>query len=120
MNRRSFLYASILPLAHGADRPVGSPAELTAAIRAAKAGDVIVMRDGTWRDLNLVFTGAGRPGEPIKLRAQTPGKVLLTGTSQLRIFGRHLVVDGLVFQDGGGPREVIAFRTGPKNTARSC
>jgi poly(beta-D-mannuronate) lyase len=120
MNRRSFLYAAILPLARAAEKAVATPAELTSAIHAAKAGDVIVMRDGTWRDLNLVFTGEGSESQPITLRAATPGKVLLTGASRLQIFGRHLVVDGLVFQDGAGPREVIAFRTGPKTLARFC
>jgi poly(beta-D-mannuronate) lyase len=120
LNRRTFLYGSLLPLARAGERPAATPAELTAAIRAAKAGDTVVMRDGAWRDLDLVFTGHGREGQPITLRAQTPGKVLLTGASRLQIFGRHLVVDGLVFQDGGGTREVIAFRTGPKSLARFC
>lgn len=120
MNRRAFLYASVAPLARAAMKPAATPAELTAAIQAAKAGDVVTMRDGAWRDLDLVFTGQGRDSQPITLRAQTPGKVILSGTSRLQIFGRHLVVEGLMFQDGGGPREIIAFRTGPKTLARFC
>jgi poly(beta-D-mannuronate) lyase len=120
MNRRTFLLTSLVPLVRTAERTVATPAELTAAIGAAKPGGVITMRDGTWRDLNLQFTGEGRESQPITLRAQTTGKVLLTGTSRLQIFGRYLTVEGLVFQDGAGPREVISFRTSPKTLARFC
>src|SRR5690242_15907345 len=99
MERRAFLYAPWLALARAAEKTVATPAALQAAIRAAKPGDTVLMRDGVWRDLDLMFTGEGRESQPVTLRAQTPGKVLLTGTSRLQIFGRYLVVDGLVFQD---------------------
>ena len=67
-----------------------------------------------------MFTGEGRPDRGITLRAQTAGKVVLSGNSRLQIGGRYLTVEGLVFQDGVGPREVIAFRTGPKSLSRFC
>jgi poly(beta-D-mannuronate) lyase len=120
MNRRTFLYSSMLPLAKAAGKPAATPADLKTAIRSAKPGDTIVIRNGTWRDFDLQFTGEGRENQPITLRAQTPGQVILTGASRLQIFGRYLVVEGLVFQDGGAVHEVIAFRTSPKTLARFC
>jgi len=101
MHRRIFLCGAICRVARAAERMATDASSLGAAIRAAGPGDTITMRDGAWRDLNLVFTGEGKRGRPITLRAQTPGKVL-------------------AFQDGVGPREVIAFRSGPKNLARFC
>ncbi len=82
-----------------------------AAVRGAGPGDTIVLADGEWRDFEIVFTGVGRPGKPITLKPQTKGGVRITGRSNLRLGGEHLVVSGLVFTDGHTPtRDVIAFR----------
>ena len=82
-----------------------------AAVRGAGPGDTIVLADGEWRDFEIVFTGVGRPGKPITLKPQTKGGVRITGRSNLRLGGEHLVVAGLVFTDGHTPtRDVIAFR----------
>ena len=80
-------------------------------MRGAGPGDTIVLADGEWRDFEIVFTGVGRPGKPITLKPQTKGGVRITGRSNLRLGGEHLVVSGLVFTDGHTPtRDVIAFR----------
>lgn len=86
-------------------------AQFAAAVKSAKPGDSILLADGEWRDFQMVFTGEGQPDRPLTLAAQTKGKVLLTGQSNLRLGGQHLVVSGLVFRDGYSPTgEVIAFR----------
>ena len=87
------------------------------------AGDTIFLRsdEDEWRDVNLVFEGEGEPGKPIVLAAQHPGKTVFTGSSRLRILGRHLVVTGLVFRDGslaGG--SVISIGSGRGETAQDC
>jgi poly(beta-D-mannuronate) lyase len=76
---------------------VADVGQLTKAIAAAKPGDVIEMSDGTWADAHLIFNATGTAGNPVTLRAQTPGRVNLTGTSYLKINGPHLIVDGLHF-----------------------
>jgi len=97
---------------------VADQTEYKAAVKSAKPGDSIVLRDGEWRDAQLVFTGTGTAEAPITLTAQTKGKVLLTGASNLRLGGRHLVVSGLVFKRGASPtREVISFRRDSKMLA---
>ncbi len=86
-------------------------------------GDTLQLHSGEeeWRDVNLVFEGEGEPGRPIVLAAKQPGGTVFTGKSKLRILGKHLVVDGLVFRDGellGG--SVIAIGSGRGASAQDC
>ena len=100
------------------DMLVSDQAQYKAALKKAQPGDAIILADGEWRDFQIVFTGTGAAGKPITLTAQTKGKVLLTGQSNLRIGGRHLVVSGLVFKNGASPTdEVISFRRDSKTLA---
>lgn len=81
-------------------------------------GDVIVLANGEWRDFEIVFTGRGTRDKPIALMAQEAGKVIITGRSNLRIGGTHMLVSGLVFRDGYTPTgEVIAFRRSKEDVA---
>ena len=91
------------------------------AIKAARPGDTVVMAEGNWRDVVIEFFAQGQEEQPITLRAATLGKVVLSGTSHLRISGEHLVVDGLLFQ-GGSTRSgsVIEFRRDEKELATRC
>jgi len=89
--------------------------------RAAKPGDTIVLKDGTWADAELLFDAQGEAGRPITLRVQTPGKVVLTGKSRLRIGGQHLVVEGLWFKEAGERQhDAIEFRAAPAKPAMNC
>jgi poly(beta-D-mannuronate) lyase len=97
--------------ADAVERLVRTPEGFKAAVRASVPGDSVVLANGVWRDFEMVFTGEGAAAQPITLRAQTPGKVVISGRSNLRIAGRRLVVSGLIFKDGFSPSsEVIAFR----------
>ena len=90
---------------------VRDQAAYRAALKKAAPGDVIALADGVWRDFEIVFTGNGMPGKPITLTAQTKGKAIIAGRSNLRLAGEHLVVSGLVFKDGHTPtNEVVSFR----------
>ena len=86
--------------------------EFREAVRHAQPGDTITMANGIWRDANLVFDADGAVGDSITVRAETPGEVILTGQSRLRIGGQYLKVEGLWFHRGALDRgHVIAFRT---------
>lgn len=81
------------------------------AVERAQPGDVIVLANGVWRDFEILFTGSGEPERPITLTAETKGQVVISGQSNLRLAGSHLVVSGLVFRDGYTPTSaVISFR----------
>ncbi|WP_446830295.1 polysaccharide lyase 6 family protein [Candidatus Foliamicus sp.] len=85
--------------------------EYREALQGAQPGDAIVLANGVWEDFEILFTGKGRPQQPITLKAETKGQVVLSGQSNLRLAGRHLVVSGLVFKDGYSPTQaVISFR----------
>ena len=113
---RKFLVASALAiLAAGSlsatETLVRNQGEYRDAVKRAKPGDVIVLANGVWRDFEILFIGDGEPGKPITLTAQTKGQVMLSGQSNLRLAGEHLVVSGLVFKDGYSPTNtVISFR----------
>lgn len=110
--------ASTAHAALARDIAVADQAQFKAAINAAKPGDSIILADGEWRDFQIVFTGTGTADKPITLTAQTMGKVVLTGQSNLRLGGRHLVVAGLVFRGGASPTDqVISFRRDSKTLA---
>jgi poly(beta-D-mannuronate) lyase len=67
-----------------------------------------------------VFQANGTKSAPILLRSETYGGVILTGSSNLKICGRNLIVDGLLFRDGSSHSgDVIEFR-GPGGESDSC
>lgn len=95
--------------------------ELNSAVSQVKAGDVVIMTNGVWRDVEINFEGTGTTTKPITLRAKEKGKVIITGKSNLRISGQYLVVEGLVFKDGFSPTtDLIAFRKDSKSLANNC
>ena len=86
---------------------VSNSDELHEAIEKANPGDEIVMKNGNWSDLRIHFYGNGSEGKPIVLRAETPGEVIVTGQSDLKLGGEYLVVDGLFFTDGASPSNAV-------------
>lgn len=97
---------------------VATPAEYQQALSGVRPGDTIVLKDGVWRDFQILFEGEGRAGQPITLTAETPGGVVLSGQSNLRMAGRQLLVSNLVFRDGWSPTgEVVSFRRSKEHRA---
>ncbi len=113
---RKFLVASALAiLAAGSlsatETLVRNQDEYRDAVKRAKPGAVIVLANGVWRDFEILFIGTGLPEQPITLTVETKGEVVISGQSNLRLAGEHLVVSGLVFRDGYSPTNtVISFR----------
>ncbi|MEM5549439.1 polysaccharide lyase 6 family protein [Pseudoalteromonas neustonica] len=83
-----------------------------------KAGDTVILKNGTWTDFEILFQGQGTETSPIQLTAQTKGKVFLTGQSNLRLAGEYLHASGLVFKNGFTPTSaVIEFRRNKSDLA---
>lgn len=75
-----------------------------------RAGDTIIMKNGEWKNAQLVFKANGTQEQPAVLTAETRGKVELTGNSNLKIDGQWLVVDGMSFNKGFSVKDdVILF-----------
>ncbi|WP_404842629.1 polysaccharide lyase 6 family protein [Colwellia sp. BRX8-4] len=97
---------------------VGDQTAYKNALEKVKPGDNIILSDGIWNNFEILFKGEGTKQKPITLKAQTKGKVFLTGQSNLRLSGKHLVVSGLVFKNGYTPSSaVVAFRSNKENLA---
>jgi len=105
--------------ASAADHLVRNQSEYLKAARGLQPGDTIILANGNWRDFRILLEGTGTADRPIRLVAQTKGKVIISGASDLRLSGAHLVVSGLVFREGHAPgKELISFRRDSKSYAR--
>lgn len=88
------------------------------AVSRIKPGDRILLADGEWKDFEIVLEAVGTADKPITLMAQTPGKVSITGVSNLSIGGEHLVIRGLTFKNGHSPTgEVVSLRSDSETLA---
>lgn len=118
----SFLYLCLFSLQTKAqEKIVANIAAYNAAIKTAKAGDVIILKNGNWKDVKLNAYGKGEDGNPIIVKAETPGKVIITGNSTLNIYGDYVIVSGLWFKDGtSNYKSVVQFRKDSKTFANNC
>jgi poly(beta-D-mannuronate) lyase len=94
----SFLLISTCNFA--ADYLVSSIDECNAAMKKLVAGDAVIWKDGSYADVKINFKpkAKGTAKDRIYLRAQTPGKVIFTGSSQIGISGEYLQVEGFTFK----------------------
>lgn len=100
-------------------RLVSTQQDYRAALKQLRPGDELVLANGVWRDFEIRFEAQGTEAQPITLRAEEAGKVILSGRSRLALAGQHLIVRGLVFRDGHTPTsEVISFRVNADRLAQ--
>jgi poly(beta-D-mannuronate) lyase len=90
--------------------PAHSPSELKRVTGVAKPGDEIVIADGQYIDQQVEINATGTAARPVVVRAQTPGRVILTGKSSLTIDGQYVTVSGVLVKGGGGDGDGIALR----------
>lgn len=94
--------------------------EFNEAVKAAKPGDKIILKNGVWTDVELRFKGVGTKDAPITLTAETPGDVIISGQSNLAFSGEYLVISNLVFKNGYTPTsEVLSFKTSSTDLANN-
>ncbi|MEL7123197.1 MAG: chondroitinase-B domain-containing protein [Bacteroidota bacterium] len=111
--KNTFLYLSLLVLFVSCEPSspppllVNNSEELNEAISNANAGDVITMANGNWEDIQIRFIGEGTKDQPITLRAETAGEVIIQGESDLKLGGEYLIVDGLYFTNGFSPSNAV-------------
>jgi len=110
--------SSFATMASAAEYLVKSKAEYQKVSSSLHAGDKVVLANGVWDDFEILFYGEGTKDQPISLVAEEKGKVIISGESNLRLHGKHLLVSGLVFKDGYTPTSaVISFRSSKKDFA---
>ena len=83
-------------------------------------GDTIIWRDGVYLDERLYVTVSGTPEAPVRLRAETPGGVMLKGESAIKFGGDHIEISGFFFYNGDNydrdiPSALVQFRSNNGN-----
>jgi poly(beta-D-mannuronate) lyase len=95
--------------------------ELELANKNAKPGDTIVLKNGDWNNVTFKLDAKGLKENPIVFKAETKGKVIITGNSKLLIGGEFLVIDGFYFTKGySGVDAVIKFSINSQKIANNC
>ncbi|WP_420581590.1 chondroitinase-B domain-containing protein [Reichenbachiella sp.] len=123
MNKLFLLLFVLFDLSHlsAQNVVVSTVTEFNTAVESAQAGDTIFLKNGVWEDAQLDFFTNGTSENPVVLKAQTPGEVILSGSSVLRIYGEHLVVSDLNFQNGSSSGDdIIQFRKSSSELATNC
>ena len=83
-----------------ADYFVKDVKELPNILAKVNPGDNIIWKNGVYADVKIDFNPAskGTLANPIYLKAETPGKVIFTGSSQLLLDGTGLQAAGFLYQ----------------------
>lgn len=83
-----------------------------------KPGDTVLLKDGSYANQSINLSCNGSAAARITVKAQNPGKVILTGTSSLNISGSYTTVANLVFKDGGANKCINVL--GNNNRLTGC
>ncbi len=79
---------------------VTSAFELLAAVNKAKAGDAIILKDGTYRNINITLKNSGTEENPIFIFAENKENVSISGASLLAVRGDYVTIANLNFING--------------------
>jgi len=90
---------------------LGPSSDAKKLCKTVRPGDSIVLKNGIWQDSELEFALSGTAEAPISVVAETPGKVIFQGKTELRFSGQHVVISGLVFRNSEGVDNVLEMRT---------
>ena len=95
--------------------------EIEIANRNAKPGDTIILKNGIWENITFKLNCKGNKENPIVFKAETKGKVIITGNSKLLLGGNYIVIDGFYFTKGySGEESVIKFSINNNEIANYC
>lgn len=79
---------------------VNSASEIHRLMKKLNPGDEVLLAEGLWNNQHIKFVARGTAEKPILLKAETPGKTILTGNSFLYVDGTHVHIQGLHFYKG--------------------
>lgn len=123
--------ASLLLLASGAGQAQAkqyyfSPSEIdglkrTVGSASLNPGDEVILKDGVYRLGDFDFFAEGTAADTITLRAENPGKAIVSGPVKMRICGSYLKIDGLFFNKAWASGfSMIEFRKDKGQNASHC
>lgn len=84
-------------------------------------GDEVILKDGVYRLGDIDFFAEGTVTDSITLRAENPGKAVVSGPVKMRVYGSYLKIDGLLFNKAWSSGfSMIEFRKDKGLNARHC
>jgi poly(beta-D-mannuronate) lyase len=84
------------------DHLASSVDEVNKLCNAAKAGDRILLKAGTYTDAAIRFTNNnGTESQPVIFSAEQHGMVFFEGNSTLSFTGTNVIVEGFTWRNGG-------------------
>ena len=124
MVRRLFLICMVLMCVASFDiiakNQIVALEEVSGVLKKSSPGDTVFVKDGIYKDVMLKWSADATSASPVVVMAENKGKVVIGGNSQLKIYGRGLVVSSLVFREGQVAKgTVIEFRNGD-SLAEEC
>ncbi len=80
-------------------------------------GDKVLLKNGEWSNQRLILKGVGNDEMPIHFKAEENGKVILSGTSSIRIEGKNIWLEGIAMKLGysDGEKDLIEFANSSNN-----
>ena len=102
-NRLARCVVLIMVLLHAVPcfgQTIASKEALYRAVKQVKPGSILHIADGVYQDIQLIITNSGKPGKPITIKAEHPGKVFFTGDAKVEMRGEYLILEGIWFKDG--------------------
>ena len=106
LSKACFLSLLLLVATHSLGRAAGlwvaSDDAIGALIDAGaiQPGDTVIWRNGEYEGMEINLGFMGTEDARITLRAETPGRVILKGSSFVKFGGDYLTVSGLTFYNG--------------------
>lgn len=86
-----------------------------------KPGDDVILKDGTYNIGDVDFFANGMSGDTITLKAENPGKAVISGPLKMRVYGNYLKLDGLYFHKAWASGfSMIEFRRDKGEHASNC
>jgi len=121
--RIAILVLLLIPMiaVHAKTWTVNNAEALMKADQAAQPGDLIILQNGIWNNVNIQLNAIGTATAPIIYKVEKAGSVCITGQSSLNIGGAWLIIDGWYFRDGyAGKKAVVSFRTSKTELSNHC
>lgn len=79
---------------------VGNNKEVYDVINIIRAGDTLVFKAGSYKDLQLQLTRNGTSKKPVVVMAEIPGTVIFCGDIRVAIRGTYTELHGIYFTNG--------------------
>ncbi|WP_157757633.1 chondroitinase-B domain-containing protein [Pseudalgibacter alginicilyticus] len=104
---------------------VTNQSSLNSAISAAVPGTTIILsNNGSWANTTISISKDGTAANPIVIKAESPGMVVFSGNTNVKLGGDYIHFEGVVFENP--PNSVstdtplIDFRVNSSNVCNNC